>query len=59
MTMVTIPKSDGVSSRARMTTDPICKAKLPAEPAMAAPAPRTAVRRSPLPVAIGWKVPSD
>ena len=28
MTMVTIPKSAGVSSRARMTTDPICTAKL-------------------------------
>ncbi len=28
VTMVTIPKSDGVSSRARMTTDPIRTAKL-------------------------------
>ena len=30
VTMVTIPKSAGVSSRARMTTDPIITAKLPA-----------------------------
>ena len=47
MTIVTIPKSAGVSSRARITTDPICTEKLPADPAMDAPAPRTAVRRSP------------
>ncbi len=41
-----------------MTTDPSWTTKLAAEPAIATPAPRTAVRRSPVTVAMGWKLPS-
>jgi hypothetical protein len=52
-------KSAGDSNRARMITDPNDKMKLAVWPAMAAPAPRTAVRRIPSLVSIGLKVPLD
>ena len=55
VTIVTTPKSDGCSNLAKTTTDAIWTANVLVDPAIAAPAPRTADRRSSSPVAIGVK----
>ena len=58
VTMVTIPKSAGVSNRARITVAPICTKRDVPDAKTVAPAPRTAARRNPLPVAIEQNLPA-
>src|SRR5271157_1461642 len=59
VTMVTTPKSAGVSSRARTTVAAICTANDTPWAKTITPAPRTAVRRSPSALAMGWKAPLE
>ena len=59
MTMVTTPKSPGVSNRARTTVAAICRTKETPWAKIVTPAPRTAARRNPWPSAMGWKSPLE
>ena len=53
VTMVTMPKSLGVSNRARTTVEVNCTTNDAPDATIVIPAPRTATRRSPSPAAMG------